>query len=56
MTDRPTKVPAFPPNRVIREGEAVCPQCGSGRHSHADGRLGHAMPPTWWDRVVGFFK
>lgn len=33
--------PVFPPNRVIREGEAICTRCGSGKASHANGTRGH---------------
>lgn len=42
------KNPAFPPNRVIREGEATCAVCASGRRSHAGNGRGHAF--VKWSR------
>ena len=48
--------PTFPPNRIIREGEDICPICGSGRRSHQDGSRGHAMPVTLLTRLVRWIK
>ena len=39
---------AVPPNRVLIEGERICPLCGSGAQSHRDGSRGHPMPPPAW--------
>lgn len=39
---RPTR-PAFPPNRVLRDGETPCAICGSGRSSHRMGERDHVF-------------
>lgn len=48
--------PVFPENREIREGERVCPTCGSGKASHRNGHRCHPMPRTRFrvalDRMV----
>jgi len=35
------RVPAFPPNREIAEGEPCCATCGSGQSTHENGTRDH---------------
>lgn len=51
--------PAFPLNRLIREGESVfCATCGSGRHAHRTGERAHRFegPPTLLERIATWWN